>query len=88
MLEATGERRPTRSLRQCSAGGHHGLPRVHAQHACARHAGDLIVRPTPFESSLIQAPLGSNPLHHLLSGYQASLTAVRICARTHANCVR
>ena len=38
--------------------------------------GDLIVRPTPFESSLIQAPLGSNPLHHLLSGYQGSMTAV------------
>jgi hypothetical protein len=40
-------------------------------------AGDLVVRPTPFESSLIQTPLGSNPLHHLLSGYRAALTAVR-----------
>lgn len=39
-------------------------------------AGDLIVRPTPFESSLVQAPFGSNPLHHLLDGYRASLTAV------------
>ncbi|GBF87966.1 hypothetical protein Rsub_00678 [Raphidocelis subcapitata] len=46
--------------------------------AIVNRAGDLIVRPTPFESSLVQAPLGSNPLHHLLAGYQASLTAVAL----------
>jgi hypothetical protein len=49
--------------------------------------GDLVVRPTPFESSLIQAPLGSNPMHHLLSGYRASLTAVRGGAGRACVCV-
>ncbi|KAF8063676.1 TIC20-V [Scenedesmus sp. PABB004] len=34
-------------------------------------AGDMVVRPTPLESSLLQIPLCSHPLHHLLASYQA-----------------
>jgi hypothetical protein len=32
--------------------------------------GDIVVRPTPLEASMLQAAWGSNPLHHLLQSYQ------------------
>jgi hypothetical protein len=32
------------------------------------------VRPIPLESSMLQAPLGSNPTHHLLASYQVRHT--------------
>lgn len=40
------------------------------QRVIMNQAGDMVVRPVPLESSLLQMALGSNPLHHLLSSYQ------------------
>ncbi|KAF6262015.1 hypothetical protein COO60DRAFT_1699568 [Scenedesmus sp. NREL 46B-D3] len=48
------------------------------QRVIVNKAGDMVVRPIPLESSMLQAPLGSNPIHHLLASYQASLTAVAL----------
>ena len=54
------------------------LYKRNGQRVIVNRTGDLVVRPAPLESSLLQMPFGSNPMHHLLAGYQASMSAVAL----------
>lgn len=54
------------------------LYKRNGQRVIINRTGDLVVRPGPLESSLLQLPMGSNPMHHLLAAYQASLTAIAL----------
>lgn len=49
------------------------------QRVVVNKAGDMVVRPVPLESSLLQMPLGSNPLHHLLASYQVWEGSFGLC---------
>ena len=48
------------------------------QRVVVNKIGDIVVRPTPLEASMLQAAWGSNPLHHLLQSYQVRHAAAAL----------
>ncbi len=55
------------------------------QRVVVNKIGDIVVRPTPLEASMLQAAWGSNPLHHLLQSYQVCDVGGLIQEHTHCH---